>query len=137
GDEREDTAPGSTKQRVLIVDDNRDGAESLAIMLRLWGHKVFVAFDGPSALVAALQHAPEFIILDIGLPGMDGYEVAQQLRQQAADARVLVALTGYGQEEARRRAIDSGFDHHLLKPVNPDELQRLLSQPAAEPAGAM
>jgi signal transduction histidine kinase len=131
--ETSEVTRSSAGQRVLIVDDNRDGAESLAIMLRLWGHNVSVAFDGPTALLAALQHSPEFVILDIGLPGMDGYDVAQELRRQpGGDARVLVALTGYGQEEDRRRALEAGFDHHLVKPVNPDQLQTLLA-PASSP----
>lgn len=125
---RSESPAATAARRVLIVDDNRDGAQSLAIMLRLWGHQVSVAFDGPTALVLALQERPDFVVCDIGLPGMDGYEVAEALRQQYGDGILLVALTGYGQEDDRRRAREAGFNHHVVKPVNPEELQRLLTQ---------
>jgi signal transduction histidine kinase len=124
--------PVSSVRRVLVVDDNRDGAESLAMLLRLWGHEVRVAYDGPSALRLAEAERPEVVLLDIGLPGMDGYQVARRLRERSGGARqLLVALTGYGQGEDRRRSQQAGFDHHLVKPLDPDELQRLLTARAA------
>jgi CheY-like chemotaxis protein len=113
--------------RVLVVDDNQDGADSLACLLRLHGHEVRTARDGPSALAAAQADAPEVVLLDIGLPGMDGYEVARGLRQQfGPDGVWLVAVTGYGQLEDRRRSQSAGIDHHLVKPVDLDALQNIL-----------
>jgi CheY-like chemotaxis protein len=113
---------------VLVVDDNVDSAESLAVLLKMEGHEVRMAHDGPSALVLAREYRPEIVLLDIGLPaGMDGYEVAQRLRPVAGPAGVvLVALTGYGQDEDRRRAVQAGFDHHLVKPVDIGRLTRLM-----------
>ena len=114
--------------RVLLVDDNVDAAESLAMLLRLWGHEVAVAHDGPAALRAAEGQRPQVALLDIGLPGMDGYELARRLRSQPGLGRVvLVALTGWGQEEDRRRSQEAGFDHHLTKPVELGALQKLLA----------
>ena len=115
--------------RVLLVDDNVDAAESLAMLLRLWGHEVAVAHDGPGALRAAEAQRPEVALLDIGLPGMDGYELARRLRPLPGLGRaVLVALTGWGQEDDRRRSQEAGFDHHLVKPVELSALQELLAQ---------
>jgi PAS domain S-box-containing protein len=121
-------SPPSGSRRVLVVDDNVDAAESLAILLRTWGHEVLTTHDGLAAVKAAEQVRPEVILLDIGLPRMDGYEVARRLRERA-DMRdvLLVALTGYGQEEDRRRAEEAGFDAHLTKPADPTALQRLLA----------
>jgi signal transduction histidine kinase/integral membrane sensor domain MASE1/CheY-like chemotaxis protein len=121
--------PGVQARRVLVVDDNADSAESLAILLQTQGHDVRMAHDGLSALAAAREHRPELVLLDIGLPaGMDGYEVAQRLRPEAGLERaVIVAVTGYGQEEDRRRAADAGFDGHLVKPVDMQKLWRLLA----------
>ncbi len=116
-------------RRVLVVDDNADGAEMLAEFLRAEGHEVRTAHDGPAALQAAESFRPEVVFLDIGLPRMDGYEIARRLRQQAElKSSFLVALTGYGQEEDRRRTEEAGFDAHLVKPADPDELQRLLAR---------
>ena len=122
-------APSAQGRRVLVVDDNADSAESLAILLQMQGHDVRMAYDGPSALAAAREHRPELVLLDIGLPaGMDGYELAQRLRPEAGLERaVIVAVTGYGQEEDRRRAADAGFDGHLVKPVDVQKLWRLLA----------
>jgi len=114
-------------RRVLVVDDNVDAADSLAMLLRLTGHTVWTAYGGPSALEAAERHRPEVVLLDIGLPGMDGYEVARRLRSGAAAAATLLALTGYGQETDRRKTHEAGFDHHLVKPVDPDDLVRLFA----------
>jgi PAS domain S-box-containing protein len=115
-------------RRVLVVDDNVDAAESVAMLLRLAGHDVRVAHNGPEAVQVATTYRPEVVVLDIGLPGMSGYEVARSLRQdpQFRDT-LLVAVTGYGQEEDRQRSEEAGFDHHLTKPVDPDRLQLLLA----------
>jgi CheY-like chemotaxis protein len=112
---------------VLVVDDSRDAAESLALVLRLQGHEARVALDGPEALDALDAFRPDAVLLDVGLPGMDGYEVARHIRQRPAFGRTtLVAVTGYGREEDRRRAAEAGFDHHLTKPADPAVLDRLL-----------
>jgi CheY-like chemotaxis protein/two-component sensor histidine kinase len=128
-----DTQPGL---RILLVEDNRDAAETLRDLLELSGHRVELAFSGPAALEAAPRFQPEVVLCDIGLPGMDGYAVARQLRSDGATALApgarLVALTGYGREEDRRRTSEAGFDLHLVKPVKPGELQRLLETWAAE-----
>ena len=113
--------------RTLVVDDNRDAADSLRTMLQLMGAEVEAAYDGASALQLAHRFCPEAIVLDIGMPGMDGYEVARAIRQDPALHHVrLVALTGWGQETDRSRAREAGFDHHLVKPVDVDALQRVL-----------
>jgi PAS domain S-box-containing protein len=115
------------RRRVLVVDDIADSAESLARLLRRWGHEVHLAHDGPSALTAARSTAPEIVLLDIGLPGMDGYEVARQLRQDPDQSTtVLVALTGYSQLADRQQTHDAGFDEHLIKPVDTTLLRTLL-----------
>jgi signal transduction histidine kinase/CheY-like chemotaxis protein len=115
--------------RVLVVDDNVDAAQSLAVLLNLWGHEVCTAHDGAAALEAAQAWQPEVVLLDIGLPGMDGYEVARRLRAAQGPARpLLVALTGYAQEEDRRRSREAGFDRHLVKPADPETLEVLLAQ---------
>ena len=115
--------------RLLVVDDNRDAADSLAILLRLIGQEVRVVYDGPTALEAARAEQPEVAFLDIGMPGMDGCELARRFRQEAALRHVtLVALTGWGQEEDRRRSQEAGFDHHLIKPADLDTLRELLSR---------
>jgi PAS domain S-box-containing protein len=116
-----------TGRRVLVVDDNKDSADSLAMLLRMLGHVVQTANDGPTGLSAAAEHKPEVVLLDIGLPGMDGYEVALQLRRmEDLKGITVVAMTGYGQEEDRRRTLEAGFDHHVTKPADPDLLQRLI-----------
>ena len=114
--------------RLLVVDDNHDAAISLSVLLRLQGHEVRVAHDGPSALEIATTFRPDIIFLDIGMPGMDGYQVARRLRQQPGlEKVVLAALTGWGQQEDRRRSAEAGFDHHLVKPPEPEVVQRLLA----------
>jgi CheY-like chemotaxis protein len=113
--------------RVLIVEDNVDAAESLQMLLELLGHRVDVAHDGPTALDFARAHGPEMMLVDIGLPEMDGYEVARRLRADpAVPSLVLVALTGYGRDEDRRQALAAGFDHHLAKPVDLAKLQNVM-----------
>jgi signal transduction histidine kinase/DNA-binding response OmpR family regulator len=119
--------PVPRNKRVLVVDDNEDAAETLAMLLGLIGADVRVAHDGPAALAAFAAFAPEVVLLDIGMPGMDGYEVARRLRalDPARDTSI-VALTGWGQSEDRRLAREAGFDHHLVKPANVDALRAIL-----------
>jgi PAS domain S-box-containing protein len=117
----------SKTRHVLVVDDNQDSAESMATLLRLSGHEVGTAHDGPAALSYAADRRPEIVLLDIGLPGMTGYEVAKKIRALPGLARVrLVAMTGYGQEEDRRRASDAGFDSHFVKPLDVDDLAHVI-----------
>jgi CheY-like chemotaxis protein len=117
--------------RVLVVDDNLDAAESLVMLLGLDGHEVRMAHSGVEALEAAAVFRPEVVLLDIGLPGMDGYEVARRLREQNDGAEtLLVAMTGYGQEEDRRRSRAAGFHRHLVKPVDLNDLRALLASSA-------
>jgi signal transduction histidine kinase len=121
-------APAKSARRILVVDDNRDAVDSLAMMLKLSGNDVEVAYEGESALRIAQSFRPDAVVLDIGLPGMDGYEVARRLRRMAETAGALVvAVTGYGQKEDRERAHAAGFDHHLVKPIEADMLLSLLS----------
>lgn len=126
------TGPGAVagaKRRILVVDDNRDAAESLGMMLTLMGNEVRTAHDGLAAVEAAEAYRPEMILLDIGLPRMNGYDACRHIRGQAwANGTVIVALTGWGQEEDRRRSQEAGFDDHLVKPVDVDDLTKLLSQ---------
>jgi signal transduction histidine kinase len=118
---------GAGRRRILVVDDNRDAADSLAMLLGLEGHEVRVAYAGRDGIESAREFAPDTVILDLGLPDLSGYEVARALRQEVTLASTtLIALTGWGQDEHRRRAIDAGFDHHVTKPVDPDVLDRLL-----------
>jgi CheY-like chemotaxis protein len=112
-----------------VVDDNPDAAESLAVLLRVLGHEVKIAGDGPGGLREAATFRPEVVFLEVGLSDMDGYQVARRLREEAGYRPPwLVALTGYGQEEDRRRSRDAGFDVHLVKPADPAALQMLLAR---------
>jgi CheY-like chemotaxis protein len=126
---REPVLPPSAKRcRVLVVDDNVDSVESLAMLLRMMGHEVETASDGASGLEKAAAFKPDVAILDIGLPKVNGYELARQIREQQWSKNVtLVALTGWGQEQHRRRSEESGFNHHLTKPVEFDVLQEILA----------
>jgi CheY-like chemotaxis protein len=109
------------------VDDNVDGLESLATLLELTGHVVETAADGPSALAAARVFNPDVVLMDIGLPGMNGYEVARRLRADPAFRETrLIALTGWGQDTDRERSREAGFDLHLVKPIDPAELGQVL-----------
>ncbi len=111
-----------------MVDDNHDAAVSLSLLLRLQGHEVRVTHDGLTALEAAAEFRPDLVFLDLGMPGMDGYEVARRLRRQPGlEGVVLAALTGWGQQEDRRRSAQAGFDHHLVKPPEPKALEHLLA----------
>ena len=113
--------------RILVVDDNLDAADSLGMVLRMMGHDVETAHDGLEAMGAATAFRPDVILLDIGLPKLDGYEVARRIREQDGGADVvLVALTGWGQEEDRQRSREAGFDLHMTKPVDFKALQKLL-----------
>jgi signal transduction histidine kinase/ActR/RegA family two-component response regulator len=114
-------------RRVLVVDDNRDAAESLGVLLKLLGADAHVVYNGPDALGALATYKPAAVLLDIGMPGMDGHEVARRIRQQAEFQDVtLIALTGWGQEEDRHRSQSAGFDYHLIKPADVNALQTLL-----------
>ncbi len=116
-------------RRILLVDDNVDAAETLADMLRLLGHEVMVAHNAIAALETAETAKPQLVLLDLGLPVVDGYELAQQLRAHPELAQVsLIALTGYGTESDRQRSKRAGFDHHLVKPLDPDLLAKLLDE---------
>ncbi len=130
-----DPEPASRAVRVLVVDDSRDAARTLAMLLGRKGHRVAVAHDGPQALEAARADPPDVVLLDIGLPRMDGFEVAARLRAEPATREAyLVAMTGFGQEDARRRSQEVGFDCHLVKPVDPEALDEILRHCEAAPA---
>ena len=117
-----------TRRRVLIADDNRDSAETLAMLLRVDGHEVAIAHDGSAALATFGGFAPDVVLLDIGMPGANGYEVAQRIRHSRPGAHIkLIAITGWGQESDKERAFAAGFDHHLTKPVDTEQLSELLT----------
>ena len=122
-----DTA--AVPRRVLVVDDNRDSADVMALLLQFAGHKVLVAYDGAQALDACTSFDPEVVLLDIGLPILDGYEVARQIRARPGRQPLLIALTGWGELENRRRSQAAGFDAHLVKPVDRDALMKLIDDP--------
>ena len=141
--EAPDAGPATAARcRVLVVDDDSAVADSMTVLLQLEGHEVRAAASGEAALALAGSFRPRVVLLDIGLQGMDGYQVARQLRaQQAADEKLcLVAVTGYGHEDARAHSEDAGFDRHLVKPVSPEILCELLAeiwraQPDQAPGG--
>lgn len=123
---------------VLVVDDSIDTANSLALLLSVSGHRVRTAHDGPTALASIAQQPPDAVVMDIGLPGIDGYEVARRVRRRpGTDRMVLVAMTGYGQERDRQLALEAGFNHHLVKPADLDELLRILAGVAGGQATAL
>jgi PAS domain S-box-containing protein len=128
-------APSLPRRRILVVDDNPDSARTMAMLLRRsWGQEVEVAHDGPGAIEVALTFRPELLLLDLGLPGMSGYEVARHLRQRPEFAGTLiVAMTGWGQDSDRQRSAQAGFDHHLVKPVDPEALRSLLAALRGKP----
>jgi CheY-like chemotaxis protein len=137
------TTAGPGVLRVLVVDDSRDAADSLALLVTIWGHDARVAYDGEAALESVAIRPPDVVLLDIGMPTMDGFHLAELLRRQTRlAATVLVAVTGYA-DEAHRRLWKGGIDHYLVKPVDPTTVERLLlrersriSQPSAEVGGA-
>ena len=116
---------------VLVVDDNQDAAQSMALLLELWRHDVRTCSDGTSALAAVAERRPQLILLDLGMPGMDGFEVARRLRAEPGAPLVIVALSGWGQQSDRERTAEAGFDRHLVKPVEAGDLERLLDDVAA------
>jgi CheY-like chemotaxis protein len=114
-------------RRILVVDDNVDSAKTLGMLLKYLGADVQVVHDGPAALAAIENYRPNVVLLDIGMPGMDGFEVAKRIREREEFASVmLIALTGWGQQDDRRRTHEAGFDHHLVKPADITTLQSLL-----------
>jgi len=130
--------PARTQRRILVADDNNDALESLATLLQLSGHEVYTAANGAMALESAEQHRPEVALLDIGMPKLDGYEVARRIRAQPWGQRItLVALTGWGQDSDRRRSQEAGFDSHLVKPLDLDKLTELLAALPVAGSGAI
>ena len=128
---RDDESRRPRPQRILIADDNRDAADSLAVMLKVFGHEVQTAYDGLQAVELAEAFRPALALLDIGMPRLNGYDAARRIRQGASGGDiVLIALTGWGQPEDKQRSRAAGFDHHLVKPVDPSTLERLLASPA-------
>jgi CheY-like chemotaxis protein len=120
--------PPVSGHRLLVIDDNQDAANSLAMLLRMQGYEVRVALSGAEALAITRSYTPQVVFLDIGMPGMDGYEVARKLRlQPGLHSVVLAAVTGWGQEEDRRRTTKAGFDYHLVKPPEPKAVQHVLA----------
>jgi len=118
-------------RRILVVDDNRDAAISLAMMLRLMGNETLAAHDGLEAIDLAASFCPELMLLDIGMPRLNGYDTARQIRAEPWGKNImLVALTGWGQEEDRRKSHEAGFDAHIVKPIDPAALEKLLAQPS-------
>ena len=120
--------PHGKRCRVLVVDDNVDAAQSLVDLLKVTGHEVGMAHDGPSGLEAVRDFRPDAVLLDIGLPGLTGLEVAKRIRQLPELKHiVLVAMTGYGQEADRQRSQEAGFNHHLVKPAHFSEVEKILA----------
>ena len=125
----EPTAEPAAPRRILVVEDYAESAESLAMLLRISGHEVEVAADGPSAIAKSESFRPDLVLLDIGLPGMDGYECGRRLRELLGPGVRIVALTGYGQAEDRRLSAEAGIDQHVVKPIRPDAIARLIRVP--------
>ena len=124
----------SEARRILVVDDNADAADSLGMLLQVRGDEVRVAYDGLEALALAREFEPEIVLLDIGMPKLSGYDVARQLRAARGGSVLIVAITGWGQEDDRQRARESGFDHHFTKPVDFDALLELIDRTAPRAA---
>jgi CheY-like chemotaxis protein len=118
-----------TSRSVLVIEDGEDARRAMLALLKLWGHQTHAAEDGPTGVRRAVEARPEVALVDIGLPGLDGYEVARQIRSLMGDSIHLVALTGYGLAEDRRKALEAGFDRHLAKPVDPRVLADVLNAP--------
>jgi CheY-like chemotaxis protein len=124
--------PG-TNRRVLIADDNRDSADSLALLLKIMGNEVGTAYDGEQAVEAAAALRPEVVVLDIGMPKLDGYEACRRIREQPwGQGMFLIALTGWVQAEDRQRTAEAGFNQHMVKPVDPDVLMKLIASLSSE-----
>jgi CheY-like chemotaxis protein len=119
---------GASPLRILVADDNRDSAESLAALLRMVGHEVRIAYDGVEAVGVASEYRPDAVVLDIGMPKMNGYEVAKKLRGEATGKDMnIIAVSGWGQDADKQRSREAGIDHHLVKPLEPSSLLRLLA----------
>ena len=115
--------------RMLVVDDNRDSAESLALLLKLTGHETNTALDGEAAVAAAQQILPDVVLLDIGMPKLNGYDACKRIRSEPwGRDMILIAQTGWGQEDDRRRTEEAGFDGHVVKPVDPDDLMKMVAR---------
>ncbi|HYE88671.1 MAG TPA: response regulator [Vicinamibacterales bacterium] len=128
--------PAKQGFRILVVDDNHDSALSLAMMLSIMGHETHTAHDGESAVATAESFLPDVVLLDIGLPKLNGYEVAHRIRERAWGASMfLIAVTGWGQEEDRQRSSEVGLNVHMVKPVEPSALEKLLSELARDGRG--
>jgi len=124
------------KLRVLVVDDNLDAVQTLGRLVRLLGHVAHLAYDGEQAIAAASEWQPQVILMDIGMPKLNGYEAAQRIRATSwGQHMVLIAATGWGQEDDKRRTKEAGFDHHLVKPVDTNLLRELLANCLADDAG--
>jgi CheY-like chemotaxis protein len=121
-------AQGRSALRILIVDDNRDSATTLSTLLRQLGHQTLTAFDGEEAVSKARSFSPDVVLLDIGLPKLNGYEVCRWIRAQGSSRSiVIIAQTGWGQDETRQKTSDAGFDHHMVKPLDPSALVKILN----------
>src|SRR6267378_3417642 len=127
---------GDTARRVLVVDDNEDAADSLAMLLTVRGDKVRIAYDGAEAVAAEHDFNPEVVLLDIGLPKLSGYDVARRIRSARGDGVLIIAITGWGQDDDRRRAREAGFDHHFTKPVDFEMLFDLIDRESPPPPRA-
>jgi CheY-like chemotaxis protein len=124
-----DSMRGGGRPSILVVDDDADTADSLVVLLTLWGFQAAAAYDGCSAAGKALASRPDVVVLDLALPGLDGYEVARRIRHAPGMEKItLIAVSGYGRDEDRARSRDAGFNHHLLKPVEPDVLRDLVTR---------
>lgn len=122
-----ETPVARSSKRTLVVDDNRDGADLLASLLEALGNVVRVAYDGETAVTASAEYRPHVVLLDLGLPKLNGYEACRRIRAQpGGEQRMIIAQTGWGQAEDHERTREAGFDHHLVKPIDPDVLGRLL-----------
>jgi DNA-binding response OmpR family regulator len=128
--------PAAKARRVLVVDDNQDAADSLAMLLGVRGEEVRIAYDGATALEVERDFKPDVVLLDIGLPAVSGYDVAERIREKRGDKVLIVAITGWGQEKDLRRAEDAGIDHHFTKPVDFEALVALIERavPSRKPA---
>ena len=123
-----DKAQPTSDLRILVVDDNRDAAESLAMLLKMMGNNIHTAYDGEEAVAAAGKFRPHVVLCDIGLPKLNGYEACRQMKAQAWEKKmILIAVTGWGQDDDRRKSQEAGFDHHMVKPVDPQALMKLLA----------
>jgi CheY-like chemotaxis protein len=124
-----DAIPSSARHKVLVADDNRDGADALALLLSFEGFDVTTVYNGADALAAGARERPAAVLLDVGMPGLSGYETAQRARAEPWGRQaILIAVTGWGQEDDKRKAREAGFDHHLTKPVDPASMGELLTR---------